>query len=131
MSKIYDFLRECGAFFLSTTEGDKPQTRPFGAVMEEDGILYVSTSNRKDVYAQMKKNPEVQIVCLKPGTRDWLRVEARAEEEKSRERKGRMLEACPVLKKRFSSSEDGNFALFALHVRRSLLMTDEGAKELE
>lgn len=131
MSRTYEFLRACGVFFVSTAEGEKPQTRPFGAVMEEDGILYLSTSRQKNVYAQMKKNPEIQVVCLKPGTREWLRVEARAEEEKSREKKERMLDACPVLKRRFESSDDKNFALFALHVRRALRMTDEGAEELE
>lgn len=34
MSKAYEFLKECGAFFVLTVNGDCPAGRPFGAVME-------------------------------------------------------------------------------------------------
>lgn len=30
MSKAYDFLKECGAFFVLTVNGDCPAGRPFG-----------------------------------------------------------------------------------------------------
>lgn len=34
MSKAYEFLKECGAFFVLSINGDYPAGRPFGAVME-------------------------------------------------------------------------------------------------
>lgn len=34
MSKEYDFLKECGYFYVLTINGDYPAGRPFGAVME-------------------------------------------------------------------------------------------------
>lgn len=37
MSKVYDFLQECGCFYVLTLNGDFPAGRPFGAVMEHDG----------------------------------------------------------------------------------------------
>ena len=41
MSKAYEFLKECGSFFVLSINGDYPAGRPFGAVMEveEDKCL--------------------------------------------------------------------------------------------
>lgn len=41
MSKAYEFLKECGSFFVLTINKDYPAGRPFGAVMEIDDDLYV------------------------------------------------------------------------------------------
>jgi uncharacterized pyridoxamine 5'-phosphate oxidase family protein len=48
--------------------------------MELDGELYLSTANTKEVYSQLKRNPSVQIVALKAGTRDWVRIDGKAVE---------------------------------------------------
>jgi len=37
MSKTYEFLKECGAFYVVTVNDNNPAVRPFGAVMEYDG----------------------------------------------------------------------------------------------
>lgn len=42
MSKEYEFLKECGYFYLLTINRDFPAGRPFGAVMEHDGKLFIS-----------------------------------------------------------------------------------------
>ncbi len=34
LSKAYEFLKECGSFFVLTINGDYLAGRPFGAVME-------------------------------------------------------------------------------------------------
>ena len=31
MSKVYEFLKECGSFFVLTINGDYPAGRPFGS----------------------------------------------------------------------------------------------------
>ena len=46
MSKAYDFLKECGSFFVLTINGDYPAGRPFGAVMEVGEDLYLSTNDK-------------------------------------------------------------------------------------
>lgn len=43
MSKAYEFLRECGYFYALTINKDFPAGRPFGAVIECDNKLYIST----------------------------------------------------------------------------------------
>ena len=39
MSKAYEFLIECGYFYVLTINGDYPAGRTFGAEMECDGKL--------------------------------------------------------------------------------------------
>ncbi len=116
MSKIYDFVKECGAFFLLTEREGKPQGRPFGAIMEIGDKLYVATSNEKKVYQEIKNNSKVQILALKAGTRQWARVSGVANECMDFEYKRKMMEHCPILHKRYSSVEDARFALFEISV---------------
>ena len=47
MSKAYEFLKECGVFYVLTADKNKPSGRPFGAVMEHEGALYISTGKTK------------------------------------------------------------------------------------
>lgn len=116
MHEAGEFLRECGAFFLLTVNGGFPAGRPFGAVMERDGCLYVSTDARKDVYRQLKAHPQVQIVALKPGTRQWVRINGIATERADPGAKAAMLEACPSLRARFPSAAAEHFAVFEIRI---------------
>ena len=53
MSKAYEFLKECGAFFVLSINGDYPAGRPFGAVMEVGDDLYLSTNDMNDAHKQI------------------------------------------------------------------------------
>ena len=72
MNDVVKYLQECGTFFLATVEGDQPHVRPFGAVCEFEGKLYIVTNNKKDVYNQMKVNGKVEMCGMNKGT--WIRV---------------------------------------------------------
>ena len=61
MNEVLNYLKTCGTFYLATVENDQPHTRPFGAVCEFEGKLYIITNNQKKVYAQMLKNSKVEI----------------------------------------------------------------------
>ena len=41
MNDVVKYLQECGTFYLATVEGDQPHVRPFGAVCEFEGKLYI------------------------------------------------------------------------------------------
>ena len=77
MSKISDFLKETGIFFLATADGDQPKLRPLGAFLEVDGKIIFGVGGFKDVYKQMVKNPLVEIAACKPDGH-WLRYTGRA-----------------------------------------------------
>ena len=116
MSQIYDFLKDCGVFYVLTINGDRPAGRPFGAVMEHNGDLYLSTGNTKEVYRQIKDCPYVQIIAQKAGTRNWMRVHGTAEECTDTSMKTLMIDACPILTKRYESPDDPLFALFRVKI---------------
>jgi len=112
MSETYEFLKQCGTFFLSTINGNSPATRPMGAIMEYNGELHFSTANTKDMYTQLIANPAIQIVALKHGTRDWIRINGNAAEVYDLDAKQAMLDVFPSLQRHFDSSECASYALF-------------------
>jgi len=114
MSSTYEFLKECETFFVVSINKNTPAARPFGAIMELERELYFSTSTIKDVYLQLKSNQAIQIVALKSGTRNWIRINGKAVETNDLDIKQKMLENCPTLLKRFDSKECDYFALFKL-----------------
>jgi len=111
MSKTYEFLKECEVFYVATINENAPAVRPFGAVMEYEGALYISTAKYKSVYEQFTGSGLVQIVALKAGTRDWIRIDGKVIETHDLDIKQAMLDACPNLAKRFSK-ESEQYALF-------------------
>ena len=65
MNEVLAYLKECGAFFLATNEGEQPRVRPFGAVEIIDGRLYIMTGKVKDVFKQMDANAKIEICGMK------------------------------------------------------------------
>lgn len=116
MSKTYDFLKECGSFFVLTINGDYPAGRPFGAVMEVGEDLYLSTNDMNEAHKQMRAHEKIQIVAKKPDTRDWIRITGKAEECDDKDLKQRMLEECPVLQQRFDAVGMEHFIMFKMKV---------------
>jgi len=116
MSKAYEFLKECRCFYVLTINGDFPAGRPFGAIMEYNDMLYISTNNENKVHKQLRKNGNIQILSQKEGTREWLRITGQALECHDIKIKQKMLDECPILSKHFSSVEDQHYLLFQVKV---------------
>ena len=116
MSMTYDFLKECGVFYVLTLNGNFPAGRPFGAVMEHDGDLYISTGDLKDVYKQLKVNPNMQIIAQKPGSRSWLRIDGVATECNDMAIKEKMLEECPSIKRLFPTATAMHYVVFKIRI---------------
>ena len=116
MSRAFEFLKECGSFFVLTINDDFPAGRPFGAVMEHNDDLYITTPSTKAVYKQLKENHKMQIVALKPGTRQWIRISGIAEEIYDISLKQRMLDECPNLRKYHTQPDENGFNVFRVSV---------------
>jgi uncharacterized pyridoxamine 5'-phosphate oxidase family protein len=109
MKKALEFLQECGVFYLATTENDQPRVRPFGAVFEYEGKLYIVTNNTKSCFKQMLENPKVEISGMnKKG--QWIRIAGEVANDDRREVKEVALEATPSLKSMYNI-DDGIFAV--------------------
>lgn len=131
MSKTYDFLKECGVFYVLTVNGDYPAGRPFGAVMEYEHELYISTADIKSVYCQLKRHDKMQIIALKPDSREWIRVSGIAVECKDLKIRQEMLNVCPALTKRFPSADSEHYVLFQITERKAFLNTDSGSEKID
>lgn len=121
MSRSYEFLKECGVIFVLTVDQHQPEGRPFGAIMEDNEKLYFSTATKKAVYRQLSENAAIQIVALKAGTREWIRIKGKAIKRTDQEIKQKMLEECPVLTKHFASPDCLDYAVFELNEKETLL----------
>ena len=116
MSKAYNFLKGCGYFYVLTINGDYPSGRPFGAVMEHDDKLYISTNTGNQAHKQLRENGNIQILAKREGTREWLRITGKAAECLDINMKQKMLEECPILSKHFLSAEEKRYLLFQVEV---------------
>lgn len=65
MEKVVKFLKEAGAYYLATVEGDQPRVRPFGTAHIFEGKLYIQTGKVKDVSKQLHANPKAEDVLSK------------------------------------------------------------------
>lgn len=90
MKEVLDYLKGCGTFYLATNEGDQPHVRPFGAVCEFEGRLYIVTNNQKKVYKQMLQDSRIEICGMNNGT--WIRIEGKAIHDTRREARVAMME---------------------------------------
>lgn len=109
MKEAYDFLRNCGTFYLATEENGQPHVRPFGAISDFEGRLYIETNNQKKVYQQLVKNGNVEICGMHEGR--WIRIEGTVKEDLRREARVAMLEDNPSLK-RLASPDNGTMTVF-------------------
>lgn len=112
MEETLKFLQDCKTFYLATVEGDQPHVRPFGAVCGFEGKLYITTNNQKKVFAQMEKNPKIEICGMAHGK--WIRVEAEARCDRRREARQAMMDANTAALSKMYSVDDGIFEVFYL-----------------
>ncbi len=112
MNEVFDFLRDCGIFFVATVDGNQPKVRPFGFVMEYEGKLCFGTSNQKPFYEQLMANPNIEICATAKDFR-WLRLSGKAVFCTTKEAKAQALEIMPTLKRMYSV-EDNIFEIFYL-----------------
>lgn len=110
MNEVLKYLQDCGTFYLATVEGEQPHVRPFGAVCEFEGKLYIVTNNQKDVYKQMKTNKIVEISAMNNGT--WIRLNGVVKEDTRREARVAMMEANESLHSMYSV-DDNLMTVFA------------------
>ena len=116
MSQAYNFLKECGSFFVLSINGEYPAGRPFGAVMEVGEDLYLSTNDMNQAHKQIRENEHIQIIAKKPTSREWIRITGLAAECDDKDLKQRMLEECPILQQRFGAVGMEHFIMFKVKV---------------
>jgi uncharacterized pyridoxamine 5'-phosphate oxidase family protein len=128
MSKINEFLNEAGIFYLATADGNQPKIRPLGAHLEMDGKILFGVGDFKDVYHQMKANPQVEIVACKQDGH-WLRYTGTAVFESDYKYAEAMLDAMPNLRNIYNEETGNKLAMFHLENATAVDIPMMGAGE--
>ena len=110
MEEVQAYLKECGAFFIATVDGDQPRVRPFGVSEIINGRLYIMTGKVKDVFKQMDANGKFEICALKPSGSEWLRLSGTLVNDETLAVKEEFLNRNQSLKSMYNA-DDGNMAV--------------------
>lgn len=110
MQEVFDFIKECGVYYLATVDGDQPRVRPFGTIDLFEDKLYIQTGKVKDVSKQIQANAKVEICCFKDGK--WLRVAGKLVRDDRKEAKKHMLDNYPDLRRMYSEDDDNTEVLY-------------------
>ena len=109
MERVYDFLKQCGTYYLATSENGQPHVRPFGTADIFEGKLYFQTGLIKKVAKQLEENPNFEICAMKGG--EWIRVTGEAVLDERIEAQQHMLDETPGLQRMYKAG-DGNTAVY-------------------
>ncbi len=130
MKEVFEFLKNCGVYYLATMDGDQPRVRPFGTVDIFEDKLYIQTGKIKPVAQQMKANPKVEISAMAQDGR-WIRVAAEAVLDDNIKAQEHMLDAYPNLKAMYQPG-DGNTEVYYLqNATAQICSFTEPAKEIK
>ena len=129
MKEVYEFLKDCGTYYLATAEGEQPRVRPFGTVDVFEDRLYIQTGKAKDVFKQLEKNPNAEICGFKDGK--WLRVSGKLVADDRREAKKHMLDAYPELRGMYSEDDDNTIVLYFANAKATFSSFTEAPKTVE
>jgi len=110
MNEIYEFLKDAGAYYLATVDGDQPRVRPLGTVNIFEGKLYIQTGFRKRVSKEIAANPKVELCSFKDGK--WVRVFGELVNDDRIEAKKALLDNYPELREMYDEADDNTQVLY-------------------
>lgn len=114
MKQITDFLEANNVQYFATIGLDrKPKVRPFQFMFEEDGYLWYCTSNKKDVYKELDKNPWFEVSVMAENF-SWLRMSGKAVFEDNRKIKQMVLDKSPLVKGIYKTADNPDFEVFRI-----------------
>lgn len=126
MQEVVQFLKENQVQYFSTIGVDgKPKVRPFQYMIEEDGKLYFCTSNKKDVYEELEKNPYVELCASNPSFA-WLRLSGKAIFTKDLDIKEKIVQSSELVKSIYKTGENSVFEAFYLDEVKAVISDFSG-----
>jgi uncharacterized pyridoxamine 5'-phosphate oxidase family protein len=114
MSAASDFLKASQVQYFSTLGLDgKPKVRPFQFQFEEGGKHWFCTSNKKEVYRELRAHPEVEVCAMGEGSA-WIRLAGRAVFVDDLAVKARIQDGSPLVKSIYKTPGNPDFEAFYL-----------------
>lgn len=127
MDKVIQFLTENPTFYLATVDGNVPKVRPFGFVMNYNNKMYFCTGNQKNVYKQLKANPQFEVSTTSK-TGEWLRLSGKAVFDTNKETKQAALNSAPFLSTLYGA-DDPKFEVFYIENAEAKFYNRQGISE--
>ncbi len=119
MSQIYDFLKDCGFYYLLTVDGEYPSGRPISQILEKNGALYFGTRAGKAMHRQLLKNNHVALIAFNKGR--WLRLYANVAETQDITTREQYLSRIPAEIERFGNASNPALVVFELQVVKAAI----------
>jgi len=114
MKTVTDFLIKSHVQYFATVGIDgKPKVRPFQFMLEDGGRLYFCTSNQKQVYKEIQKQPCVEL-CATGENFSWLRLSGKVVFSQDLAVKSKVQEANPLVKSIYKTPDNPAFEVFYL-----------------
>lgn len=130
--KVFKFVQENPVCFIATMDGDQPRVRGFLTVLFNDGNLYFTTGTMKNVYAQLSKNPKIELCYCSRDFRKMLRIAGKIEIIDDREKKQQLLNERDYLKSFGGKVDDPRFILLRLsHGKAHFWTIEQNMRERE
>ena len=110
---VADRLAGAPMCFVATVDNGAPRVRPFQYQFESDGKLWFCTGKNKAVAGQLRADPRVEI-CAVGADMGWLRVSGRVVFVDEPAIKESILAGQELIKSRYGSADNPDFAVFYL-----------------
>lgn len=127
LQKVEDYLKQVDFFSVATVDGDKPKCRPLAFHLYLNDCLYFGTGTFKEVYKQLKANPNVEI-CACNGER-FLRYYGRAVFEQDDTIAGMVLSKAHAMQKIYNKETGLKLGIFHLENATAEFRTKMGISE--
>jgi uncharacterized pyridoxamine 5'-phosphate oxidase family protein len=115
MNTALDLIQASPVFHIATVDGAKARVRPFSFIMKRNNKLYFCTNKTKDVYKQLKQNPDIEISHMASNAATWLRIRGRIAFDETHEAKVKAFEQMPGLLRIYpKGADDEIFVTFYL-----------------
>ena len=126
MNEIIKFLTENPVQYVATVGVDgKPEVRPFRFMVEEEGKLYFCTNNQKEVYAEMSKQPYVEI-CTSSPSFAWIRLSGKVIFSNDLSIKEKVIESSGLVKSIYETATNPIFEVFYLENGKAVIADFSG-----
>lgn len=117
----FNFIRDCGYFFLATAVQSIPKLRPMGFIYADDRFLYIATDKRKQVYFELTNNPQVEVASYNLNTRRWIRINGSVEVENSDTIRDEMMTLYPMIRQEFIEQDEIYLVLFRMQIANAYI----------
>lgn len=114
VEEVVSYLKKSKLQYLATMGLDgKPKVRPFQFMLEENGKLWFCTSNQKETYRELQKQPYVEL-CTSGMDMSWIRLAGKVVFSNNLAIKTRVFELSPLVKRIYKEPENPAFEVFYL-----------------